>query len=179
MKKQITLHNKLLLRKPTQDDVEELLVLKNNKEASRLLGGLTPSYTKEGISKWVNFHNNADNEILYVIHDCERDILIGHVGLYNIDLNARKAEFGILIADNNSHGKGYGSICLEYMIDLAFVELNLNKINLSYLSENKSAEYLYLKYGFVKEGLLKHEQYKNNQFYDVVLMAKFNPNFKL
>lgn len=175
MNKSIILKNKLELRFPSENDVDELVVLKNNSEASKLLGGITPVYTKEGISKWIEFHNNAENEVLYVISDCNRGVLIGHVGLYNIDLNAKKAEFGILIADNESYGKGYGSVCLEYMIDYAFVDLKLNKLSLSYLNENKPAEKLYLKYGFEREGVLKQEQYKNNRYYDVVLMAKFNP----
>lgn len=174
--KPIKISDKLSLRYPELNDTKQLLTLKNNARATLLLGGHTITYTEDLILEWIKLHLSTANENLFVIHDIESDKLIGHVGLYNIDLNAKKAEFGILIADDDSHGKGFGSMCLEYMLNYGFNILKLNKISLSYLNENKVAERLYLKYGFNQEGVLVQEQFKNNQYYDVILMAKFNPN---
>ena len=170
----ILIQNRLLLRRPEASDKEQLFTLKNNKNASKLLGGYTPEYSLQDIVSWINFHRDARNEILFVIHDQFSNKLIGHVGLYNIDHISKKAEFGILIADDDSRGKGYGSLCLEQMIELAFNKLDLNKITLSYLKDNIPADTLYKKYGFEVEGVLKNDIFKNGQYYDVVLMAKFN-----
>ncbi len=163
----------LILRKPEQEDAETLYHLKNNQETNDLLGGFTTGYDKESIKNWILFHNNAKNECLYIIEEHSTKKVIGHVGLYNIDHRIRKAEFAIMIGDKNSRGKGYGSICTDFMIDFGFNQLNLNRIELSLLSTNKVAYQLYLKKGFQKEGLLKQAQFKNGAYIDVVLMAKF------
>lgn len=174
---QINIDNKLLLRRPEISDKDELLVLKNNREASKLLGSYTHNYSIKDIVSWIKFHRNAKDEILLIIQDISSKKLIGHVGLYKIDKISKKTEFGILIADNECQGKGYGSLCLNKMIDIAFNKLDLNKITLSYLKDNIPAGKLYTKYGFIIEGVLKNDIYKNGLFYDVVLMAKFKSQY--
>lgn len=163
----------ILLRKPELDDAEVLYQLKNNQETNDLLGGFTTGYDKEGIKSWILFHNNAKDECLFLIEERSSGKVIGHVGLYNIDHRIRKAEFAIMIADKNSRGKGYGSICTDFMIDFGYNQLNLNRIELSLLSTNTIAYHLYLKKGFIEEGLLKQAQFKNGSYIDVILMAKF------
>lgn len=169
----VTLNDVLLLRKPDMNDLEELYLLKNDIESSAYLGGFSTGYSRESIKEWIQFHNKANNEVIYVIQNIANGKLIGHVGLYNIDHRIRKAEFAILIADKNSRGKGYGSLCTEYMIKYGYEQLNLNRIELSLLSTNEKALAIYTKNGFIKEGVLKQSQYKNGRYYDVILMAKF------
>lgn len=163
----------LVLRKPEQDDAEILYKLKNDQETNDMLGGFTTGYDKEGIKNWISFHNNATDECLYLIQEKLSGKVVGHVGLYNIDHRVRKAEYAIMIADKNSRGKGYGSICTDFMLDFGFNQLNLNRIELSLLSTNTLAYHLYQKKGFVEEGLLKQAQFKNGSYIDVILMAKF------
>jgi RimJ/RimL family protein N-acetyltransferase len=165
----------LSLRKPNMEDIDDLFILKNDEETNLLLGGFSNGYSKEDIANWIGFHNNAKDECLYVIVKKEDNIevIIGHVGFYNIDFRISKAEFAISISNKNYRGKGFGKICTEFMINFAFENLNLNKIELSLLSVNKVAYDFYLKQGFVQEGLLKYSQFKNGFYHDVVLMAKF------
>lgn len=163
--------NNLLFRRPTFDDVEELVILKNNKAASRLLGGNTPTYTVEDLKGWVEFHNNNREEVLLVVYDEISQKLIGHVGLYKIDLHAKKAEYGILIADDNSRGKGYGTMCTKTLVDFAFDVLNLHKVTAEVLIENKASETMFKKCGFKIDGILRDECYKNGQYYDVLTMS--------
>lgn len=168
----ITLSNIISLRKPEYRDIADLLLVKNNNNAKYLLGGNRDNdYTSEDIKNWIDFHNNRSDEILYVIYECINQCVIGHVALYNIDNIVKKAEFGILIGNEMAMGKGYGSLCLKYMLSLAFNELNLNRIELNLLSENIPAFKLYEKYGFKTEGLLRSAQYKNNRYYDIMLMS--------
>jgi RimJ/RimL family protein N-acetyltransferase len=162
------------------EDLEDLFVLKNDEETNLLLGGFSYGYSKEDIASWISFHNNAKDECLYLIIKIEGNaqVVIGHVGLYNIDFRISKAEFAISIANKNYRGKGFGKICTEFMIKYAFENLNLNKIELSLLNINKIAHGFYLKQGFVQEGLLKYSQFKNGIYHDVVLMAKFRNDIK-
>lgn len=169
---EITLKCKnLLLRHPTQNDVEHLVVLKNNRIASKLLGGNTPTYTAEGLSKWVDFHNNNEEEVLFVVYDETVGKLIGHVGLYKIDPVAKKTEYGILLADDDSRGKGYGTLCTRAMVDYAFDVLKLHKVTAEVLTENKASEDMFRKCGFKVDGILRDDCYKNDRYYDVFAMS--------
>ena len=169
----ITIENKLLLRKANASDLESLYILKNDVDSNAMLGqGFYRGYSKEDMAKWIEFHNNATNEVLFVIQDIQCQKLIGHVGLYNIDYRNRKAEFAILIADKESRGKGYGKLCTQFMVSYGYEQLNLNRVELSVIEDNPIAISLYEKIGFEKEGLLKQSLYKNGKYHNVVLMAK-------
>lgn len=162
----------IILRKPDFSDIDELYILKNDEYSNSQLGGFNNGYSKEDIRNWIHFHNSQTNEIVFVIQEVEHGKLIGHVGLYKIDYRIRKAEFAILIADENYRGKGFGNFCTTYILDYGFNQLNLNRIELTLLSENIQALGLYKKNGFVQEGLLKQVQYKNGKYHDLILMAK-------
>lgn len=168
----INLESKLILRKPDIDDIEALFVIKNDIETNSKLGGFNTGYSKKDIQEWIQFHNSSKNEVIYVIQRIDNKMLIGHVGLYNIDFRIRKAEFAILIADKESRGKGFGRLCTEYLLEYGFNQLNLNRIELAVLASNKEAIDLYLKNGFIHEGLQKQAQFKNGIYQDIVLMAR-------
>lgn len=163
--------NNLIFRRPTIDDVEELMVLKNNKEASRLLGGDTPVYTIEGLKRWVEFHNNNPEEVLLVIYDEDTHKLIGHVGLYKLDNYCKKSEYGILLADDNSRGKGFGTMCTKVMIDYAFDVLKLHKVYAEVISENKASVRMLKKCGFKVDGILRDDNFKHGRYHDVLIMS--------
>lgn len=172
MEKNVILNcDNLLFRLPTQDDVDRLIELKNNKVAARLLGGNTPIYTKEGISKWIDAHNANPEELLLVVVDKYRDVIIGHVGLYDIDSIAGKTEFGILLGDNESRGKGYGTKCTMTMVNYAFESLKLHKVTAEVLEENKASEAMFKKCGFSVDGILRDHVFKNDKYYNVLAMS--------
>ena len=140
----------ILLRKPNVVDLDDLYKLKNDEETNMLLGGFSNGYSKEDIASWIGFHNKAIDECVYLIIKKEEDaqVVIGHVGLYNIDFRISKAEFAISIANKNFREKGYGKICTEFMLKYGFENLNLNKIELSLLSSNLVAYNFYLNQTF-------------------------------
>lgn len=161
----------LLFRLPTRDDVDALCVLKNNEKASLLLGGIHRHYTLLDIERWIDFHNNNPEEVLFVIEDISVGRLIGHVGLYKINQCAKKTEYGILIADDNSRGKGYGTKSTMLMLDYAFNTLGMHKVTAEVLSENVPSLAMFRKCGFSIDGRLRDEVYKNGRFYDVISLS--------
>ena len=168
----------LLFRRPGMEDAPALRDLKNNKEAAFWLGGIHHAYTLEEIEKWIDFHNNNEHEVLLVIEDVEAGRLIGHVGLYKIDPIAKKTELGILIADDNSRGKGYGTLITSTMVKYAFEELNMHKVTVEVLLGNIPSMKMFKKCGFNIEGCLRDDVYKNDQYYDVLCMAVYNNSEK-
>jgi RimJ/RimL family protein N-acetyltransferase len=166
--------DELSFRRPELTDIEDLFIIKNDMEAASLLGGQTKHYTKGDIKKWIEFHNNKNDEVVFVLVNNHTHKVIGHVGLYNIDQNIRKAEYGILIGDKDSRGKGYGVQCTNYMINYAFNKLNLNRVVALVITDNIASKKMFLKCGFNIEGTMIEDNYKNGRYYDVYIMAKLN-----
>ena len=161
----------LTFRRPQMSDVPDLLEVKNNAKSAYLLGGIHHKYEEEDIKNWITFHNNQSDEVLFVV--IENGKVIGHIGLYHIDMMARKAEYGILIANEQSKGRGLGKICTNFMTEYAYNQLGLNKVYAYLLSENVPSYGMFIKCGFVVEGCLKDSIYKNDKFYDELVVAKF------
>lgn len=161
-----------LLRMPNKKtDISNLFDVKNNKETSKYLGGNTPTYSRKDICNWIDFHNNCENENLFVIQDRNNNKVIGHIGLYNIDLEVKSAEYAILIGNNEYLGKGVGRQVTDLILDYGFNKLGLNRIYLSFISKNLPAYNLYVKIGFKKEGCLRQAILKNGVYNDLILMA--------
>ena len=168
----------LCFRIPTIDDADSLCELKNNEKAAFLLGGIHHHYTLDEIKKWIDFHNTNPEEVLFVIEDTVARKIIGHVGLYKIDSVAKKTEFGILIADDDSRGKGYGTISTRLMVDYAFNTLGMHKVTAEVLSENLPSIAMFKKCGFSIDGRLRDDVYKNGRYYDVLSMSILSSEFK-
>ena len=164
----------LVFRRPEKADAPILLELKNNKEAAYWLGGIHHQYTIEEIDRWIEFHNGNTEEVLLVIEDKTVGRLIGHVGLYKIDQVAKKTELGILIADDNSRGKGYGTLITKAMVEYAFEVLQLHKVTVEVLLGNIPSMKMFKKCGFTIDGCLRDDVYKNDQYYDVLCMSIIN-----
>jgi RimJ/RimL family protein N-acetyltransferase len=157
------------LRQPLPKDADRLLVLKNDKQTSRLLAGYNSGYTRSEIDTWIKRHNATEAERIWVIAD-EGDNCVGYMGLYDIDTRIGSAEFGILIGPG-SRGHGLGEACLRYAIAYAWEELRLQRIALRVLATNERAARLYRRVGFVNEGVLRRAQLKEGEYIDIVLMA--------
>ena len=167
----------LYFRRPTMDDVESIRILKNNEKAALLLGGIHHQYSSEDIVNWINFHNNNSEEVLFVVEDTIAGKLIGHVGLYKIDPIAKKTEYGILIADDDSRGKGYGTKCTSIMVEYAFTKLGMHKVTAEVLSENAASIAMFKKCGFIVDGCLRDDVFKNDRYYDVMCMSIIKKEF--
>lgn len=170
-------YDHLLYRRPTLDDAAAIMQLKNNEKAALLLGGIHHSYTLEDIVRWIDFHNNHPDELLLVIEDTLSGKLIGHVGLYKIDRIAKKTEYGILIADDESRGKGYGTMSTKLMVGYAFNALGMHKVTAEVLSENVQSLAMFKKCGFSVDGRLRDDVYKNNRYYDVLSLSILSSDY--
>jgi len=112
-----------------------------------------------------------------VVEDTLSGKLIGHVGLYKIDRIAKKTEYGILIADDESRGKGYGTMSTKLMVGYAFKTLGMHKVTAEVLSENVQSLAMFKKCGFSIDGRLRDDVYKNNRYYDVLSLSILSSDY--
>ena len=161
----------VILRRPELVDLDALYTQKNDPDVASLLGGFSKGYSRQDIVEWIDRHRRAGDEALWVIADADSDRCLGHVGLYQIDHRARRAEFAIMIGAKDAWGRGIGRQVSAYVVRYGFEFLNLNRIELTVLATNARAIALYEKLGFQREGVLREAQYKAARYVDVVLMA--------
>ncbi len=96
---------------------------------------------------------------------------VGVCGLYLIQWICRRAEFRILIGDDEGRGHGYGTEAAKLMLTYAFDRLNLESVHLGVNIENKAAIGSYEKAGFRREGIRRKLVYRNGRYYDVLMMS--------
>lgn len=167
----------VILRRPEPSDAKALYAQKNDPDIANRLGGWTVGYSIADINNWISHRQVPGADILWVVADAVSDECMGHVGLYRIDHRVRKAEFGIMLGDTATWGKGLGRDVSQRVLEYGFEMLNLQRIELSVLGPNEVAQHLYESLGFRQEGLLRRSQFKEGRYLDVVLMGLLREEF--
>jgi len=98
------------------------------------------------------------------------DLLIGNIGLMEIDNINRSAEVGLFIGESENRGKGYGSEAMRLILDFGFKTLNLHNIMLHVHSDNEQAIACYKKVGFKEFGRRREARYISGSYIDLVHM---------
>jgi RimJ/RimL family protein N-acetyltransferase len=168
-----------LLRRPEFSDIQALYQQKNDPEIASMLGGFSTGYSITDLQRWVEYHSQRKDELLWVIAREDDDRCIGHIGLYQIDHRIRSAEFAIMIGDRSEWGKGVGRTLTKFVLNYGFDELNLNRIHLTALSTNERALRLYRSLGFKHEGTMRQAQYKGGKYIDVIAMGLLREEYGL
>lgn len=117
----------------------------------------------------INRKDRADYTITY------NEEPVGLIGLLNIDLNKRNAEYYICLGGDKFRGKGIGQSGTDLLIKKAFEEFELEEIYLYTEVDNIRAQKFFEKCGFKKESLLENHLFYNGKYID---RYKYNLNVK-
>ena len=77
---------------------------------------------------------------------------IGHCAFFDIDEGREEAQLGIMIADRDYWGKGYGTDAVKLLLEYGFSDLLLRAVNLRSLDWNIRAHRSFQKCGFTVVG---------------------------
>jgi len=99
---------------------------------------------------------------------------IGNIKIDPIDFRNLYGEYGIMIGDKTTWGKGYAKEASIEVINFCFTKLSLRKINLGVIADNIKALSLYKSLGFIEEGRFKKQVLLHDTYTDNVRMAVFN-----
>jgi RimJ/RimL family protein N-acetyltransferase len=163
---------KVLLRAFRPEDLDALTAFQNDLDTELLGGGDPPRPTTRDYMAqlWERLSNDRSGATFVVEADGE---VIGHLGLFNADVEARTMELGITIGDKDYWGRGYGGEALRLAVDYAFRMRNVRKVHLSVLANNPRAIAAYRRNGFVEEGRRREHAYSAGEYVDLVYMAVF------
>ncbi len=161
---------RIYLRLMTKEDTENIIKWRNKDEVRRQFI-YQKTFTKESHEKWIETMVDTGKVVQMMIVLSENDKPIGSVYVRDIDMEHKKAEYGIFIGEEEYFGKGYGTEAAELMIEYAFSYLGLHKLMLRVYADNVRAIKSYEKAGFVKEAYLKDDVFVQGEYRDMVLMA--------
>lgn len=96
---------------------------------------------------------------------------IGWMSLTRIDMGTQSCEWGGYLAPDCPRGRGLGRAMMALSLDLAIVEMGLNRVVVEVLVENSPAIRLYESIGFVLEGRLRERAKQSNGVKDAFLYS--------
>lgn len=108
----------------------------------------------------------SSKDIILKIVDKKTELIVGIVGLYDINWIARNAEIRIVIGKNKFRNKGYGVEVIRELFKYGFNKLNLHKMYLGVNASDDRANNCYKKCGFKYDGSIRHYHYRNGTYYD-------------
>ena len=161
MGKKVLQSDRIYLKLIEKSDLEFLMNLRNDQIICRGIVHTPLSYESQ-----LNWYNNSDTSMQFVITLTEGDIQMGAIGLNDVDYKHQRAEWNIRL-DSKFFKKGYANEASKLLIDYVFRTHNINKLVGMSFTENKSARANILKQGFKQEGILKQHFYHNGKFRDI------------
>jgi RimJ/RimL family protein N-acetyltransferase len=169
---------KVILRPVRLSDAQAFVKWFNDKEVNKflLIRHLDLKFEKKYISDRIKGKIKKDG-IFFCIET--RDGV--HIGSTSIEIKNQRNRcggFGIIIGDKNYWNAGYGSEAARLILDYGFKKLKLHRIELDVYSYNPRAIKVYKRLGFKKEGVKKEHNYWNGKFYDTIIMAMLESDWK-
>ena len=136
--------------------------------------GIKRKQTIEDLKEQISLkEKNPFNESLI-----KNDLCIGYGGLVHMNWNDKNAEISFIM-DTKLEKKYFSTnwkIFLKLIEKVAFIELNFHKIFTFAIDLRPNLFPVIEDVGYIKEAFLKEHYYWNNNFIDVIIHSKFNPN---
>ncbi len=163
---------RLILRKPTDDDIIPMLELCQDEEVMLYYG--KELYKEEKQSKdeldWFIKIWKEGTGLRWIISLKEDEKLIGDIGFYDYEKKHRKTEVGYKLA--SAHWKkGYMSEALEAVLEYVYKETDVNRTQALVDPRNPPSYLLLEKYGFQKEGTLRDYEFEKGDYVDLIMLS--------
>lgn len=139
---------RLVLRPPHVDDLEELAELANNRKIAEMLGRMPHPYGPADAQQFVNTVRKADEGCVYAIALGHNGAFIGCAGL---NPTMRGLELGYWIGEPY-WGRGYATEAAHALVDLAFRATTIDTLHVSCRVLNAASRSVIHKCGFQYSG---------------------------
>jgi RimJ/RimL family protein N-acetyltransferase len=152
------------------DDVNELVLLANNKNIAQFMADVFPHpYTLENGKTFIALANfNQNSKIFAIIFNGNP---AGSIGLHlQSDILKKNAEIGYWIGEEH-WGQGIATEAIKQMIDYGFKNLDIVRIFARIFGTNIASQKVVKKCNFILEGKYEKTLFKNNEFLDELIYA--------
>lgn len=160
---------RIYLRRIEKNDLESnYFQWLNDQEVTRWMqNGIFPNSAESMLEYYQSMASSCTDMNLAIIFK-EDDRHIGNIGLRGLNQIFRSAEIGILIGEQDTWGKSYGTEAISLLAGHAFQRLNLNRVYAGAVAENMGCIRSFEKAGFVREGVSRQAYFCEGQYRDCV-----------
>ncbi len=163
---------KLELKKWSEDNKKDLINICNSVDRKYLSERLPYPYTEESADWWYENVVSGDGKngiFRAVAVDGE---IVGSISVEpKSDIYIKDTEIGYMLL-SEYHGKGIMTEATRQICELAFAELDIERITGNVCSPNIASQKVLLKNGFELEGIMKKAVYKNGNIADLHIYGK-------
>ncbi len=157
------------LRALEPEDLDFLFKVENDEQFWEISGTQTP-FSKQILREYLH---NAHRDIYEVkqlrMVIAQKDAPIGLIDIFDFDPKNFRAGLGILIAEKENRGKGYGKEALELICNYCFAHLNLHQVYANVSEENLLSQQLFENLKFDKVGVKRDWNFTQGKFNNVIL----------
>lgn len=155
----------ITLRELREEDAEGMLEWMRDKDIMGNFRFASGDKRRQDVLAFIRSSVNApeDGKSMHYAITKNGGEYLGTVSLKNLDLNARNAEYAIVLR-NKAQGQGLASAATREILRIAFVEVGLERVYLNVLRENQGAIRLYERCGFVYEGEFRNHLFLEGEF---------------
>lgn len=166
---------RLILRRITNDDVNEIFELRSNPETMQYIPRPLVKTTEDALEHVAMIEEKIVTNvgINWGITLKGNSKVLGIIGYYRMQPENYRAEIGYMLLPD-FHGKGIISEAVNRLITYGFDDLKLHSIEAVIDPENIASEKVLQKCGFVKEAHLKEAEFYEGKFLDKVIYSLLN-----
>jgi ribosomal-protein-alanine N-acetyltransferase len=167
---------RLILRKVTLDDANDLFAIRSDIRVVRYLGrdrNINIDETITNINLLEAMLNNEEG-IRWGITLKPSDKLIGSIGFWRLNKPHFRAEIGYDLHPD-FWNKGIMTEAIKLVSNFGFQKMNLHSIEANTDKDNIATQKVLVKNGFVKEAHFKENYYYNGKFLDSVIFSLIQP----
>ncbi len=158
--------SRLLIRPYKYSDAKAVYRVMNDYNIFKTTYGIPNPCDMRYIKKWIKFvidNLTAKKSFEYAVIDKVSGGYIGNVGLINIDYTSKRCDISYFI-DPQLWGCGYATEASVKMVELAFLELNMERVGGMCMDVNSASAKVMEKLGMRYEGTLRNYFYKENNW---------------
>ena len=162
------LEDKIILLRPFEEgDLTRWVSWFNDKSITLYMNkGIFPHTLAQQKNHLKSIKIDKQNLQLAIVLKTKQPILIGSIGLHNIDWVHRTADISILIGEQEGRGKGIGKKAINILVNHAFKKMNLRKLTAGMWSKNIASKKSFEANGFILEGTRREQYFSDGEYLD-------------
>ncbi len=172
---------RLILRRPTLKDAEDIAEHANNLNVSKYLALVPYPYNIKDSRKFISSRSKKEkHQRDFAIMYKPSGKVVGMIGFMGIDNFSKKAEVGYWLGEKY-WGQGIATEAMDAMVNFAFQKLKLIRLQAEVCIENRPSANLLKKFGFKKEGLKRKARRAKStgKWHDVCIYGLLKSDIKL
>ena len=164
--------DRLVLRRITNDDANEIIELRSNPETMKYIPRPLVKNTEDALAHIAMIDEKIETNvgINWAITLKDNPKLLGVIGFYRMQPENYRAEIGYILLPE-FHGKGIIPEAVNTLNRYGFDDLKLHSIEAVIDPENFASEKVLQKCGFVKEAHFKESDFYEGCFLDKVIYS--------